>query len=108
MKKKFFKYWRIALEIIFWPVVILIAVGFAERVLLYRQEPGTKTDGGWQQLMVKLQEITDEATGQIVIDQPLLERIQRYAFTYGNGGWESRLVGIFGRSLGPRLDQNLG
>jgi hypothetical protein len=88
--------------------MITIELNDAEKVLLYRQEPGTKSDGGWQQLMVKLQEITDEATGRIVIDQPLLERIQRYAFSYGNGGWESRLVGIFGRSLGPRLDQNLG
>lgn len=34
-------------------------------------------------------------------------RIRMYAFKYGKGGWESRLVAAFGRHLGPKLDLEL-
>jgi len=74
-----------------------------ELELLFRQDPATKDDGGWQRLLVTLQELTDETTGEIVIPPRIIERIQRYAFDYGQGGWEERLVGIFGRNLGDRL-----
>ncbi len=30
-----------------------------------------------------------------------------YAFKYGNGGWESRLLAAFGQHLGSRLDLGL-
>jgi hypothetical protein len=56
--------------------------------------------------MVTLQERCDRATSEISLTARLRERIRRYAFSYGNGGWEIRLVSIFGRHLGPRLDQD--
>jgi hypothetical protein len=31
------------------------------------------------------------------------EEIVRYAFGYQHGGWQDRLVAIFGRTLGPEL-----
>lgn len=78
----------------------------AEEVrILFEQDPFTKDDGGWQRLLVTLQELTDQPTGEITIPPRILERIRRYAFSYGNGGWENRLTSIFGRTLGARLDQ---
>lgn len=71
--------------------------------ILCKQDPATKEDGGWQRLLVTLQELTDESTLAITIPPRIMERIHRYAFTYGNGGWESRLLAIFGRTLGPSL-----
>lgn len=75
----------------------------AELEILFRQDPATKDDGGWQRLLITLQELTDPDTGEIEIPPRILERIRRYAFEYGNGGWESRLTSVFGRTLGPTL-----
>lgn len=77
----------------------------AERRSLFKQAAATEKDGGWQSLMVGLQRKCDQQTGAIAIDEADVEKIRRYAFTYGNGGWESRLVAIFGRQLGPKLDK---
>lgn len=70
---------------------------------LDRQAPKTKSYGGWQQLLVTLQDQLDRSSGCLVLSPPLLERIQRYAFRYRNGGWQARLKRIFGRTLGPTL-----
>jgi hypothetical protein len=74
-----------------------------EQNILNRQDPATESDGGFQRLMVTLQYSLDEKTGVIEIPDIVLERIPRYAFDYGNGGWESRLKGIFSRTLGETL-----
>ncbi len=87
--------------------MITVTINEEEREILYRQEPSSKLDGGWQRLLVTLQELTNEANGEITIPPIILERIQRYAFSYGNGGWEDRLKSIFGRTLGDRLDGNV-
>lgn len=58
-------------------------------------------------LLVTLQRLLDEQTGRISIPPHILERIARYAFKYGNGGWEDRLLSVFSRTLGRRLDGNL-
>lgn len=80
--------------------VTLTAVEIAK---LMKQDPAKKKDGGWQSLLVRLQTRVDKATGEITLTERDLERIPRYAFDYGNGGWETRLTGAFGRTLGPRL-----
>jgi len=74
-----------------------------EKNILLRQDPATETDGGFQRLLVTLQYLTDEETGVIELPDILLERIPRYAFDYGNGGWESRLKSILARTLGENL-----
>jgi hypothetical protein len=70
---------------------------------LDRQPYNTKGRGGFQHLIVTLRQRVDRTTGRLVLDGSLLERIARYAFDYGHGGWESRLQRIFSRSLGPSL-----
>ena len=75
-----------------------------EKNILQRQDPASESDGGFQNLLVTLQYLLDEKTGTIELPSILLERIPRYAFDYGNGGWEERLKSIFARTLG----QNLG
>jgi len=59
--------------------------------------------GGWQSLLEGLQGKVNSQTGEITLTDTDLERIQRYAFDYGNGGWESRLIAVFGRHLGQKL-----
>ncbi len=59
--------------------------------------------GGWQSLLEGLQRKVDYQTGEITLTDSDVERIQRYAFDYGNGGWESRLISVFGRHLGQTL-----
>lgn len=70
---------------------------------LFRQDPETKKNGGWQGLMVGMQERCDRATGRLHLSRDDLKRIPQYAFDYGNGGWESRLVMTSSRHLGPKL-----
>ena len=83
--------------------MIAVQLNADELEILFRQAPSTKDDGGWQRLLVTLQELTDHETGEITIPPRIIERIQRYAFDYGNGGWENRLTSIFARTLGGRL-----
>lgn len=59
--------------------------------------------GGWQSLLEGLQGKVNYQTGEITLTKTDLERIQRYAFDYGNGGRESRLIAVFGRHLGGKL-----
>lgn len=59
--------------------------------------------GGFQSLLRRLTNHTDFATGQLNLSADDLEKLARYVFDYGNGGWESRLVAVFGRHLGTKL-----
>ena len=74
-----------------------------EIAALDEQDPSTKSHGGWQGLLVKLQRQLDRTTGELKLDDRDQIRIPQYAFDYGQGGWEDRLVRIFGRTLGPTL-----
>ena len=77
----------------------------AEYEIVCLQDPATRDDGGYQSLLVTLQTITEEDTRMMALPVHLISRIRKYAFDYGNGGWEDRLTGIFSRHLGPGLDQ---
>jgi hypothetical protein len=83
--------------------MIIVTLNPEELSVLDRQAPSTKENGGWQNLLVTLQEKVDRKGRSIRLDVSDLERIQRYAFSYGNGGWENRLRAIFQRILGPTL-----
>lgn len=74
-----------------------------ELEILFSQDPQTKTDGGFQCLLVNLQGKVDRVTGDINLDKKDLERIPRYAFDYKQGGWENMLMRIFSRVLGIKL-----
>ena|ERR1035441_4842349 len=80
-----------------------VILNAAEIEILFRQDPATQRNGGYQSLLVRLQRNTDRTTGALTLTTKDLERIPRYAFDYGNGGWEGRLMGIFQRHLGARL-----
>lgn len=74
-----------------------------EYKVLWRQDPATEKKGGFQKLLVRLQKQTNTALQTVRLEDKDLEEIPRYAFDYGNGSWESRLIAIFGRTLGPKL-----
>ena len=74
---------------------------------LLRQEPNTAGDGGFQRLLVKLQEQLNLETKELQLDDDDLRRIPQYAFDYRQGGWQDRLELIFCRTLGPRLGRNV-
>ena len=59
-----------------------------------------------QGLLVGLQKRTNKTTGHLTVTATDLEQIQRYAFGYKRGGWQTRLLAIFGRTLGPKLNGN--
>jgi hypothetical protein len=71
--------------------------------ILDRQDPTTENDGGFQQLLVELQSLLNRRIGALALSDEHKEKIPRYAFDYKNGGWESRLKGIFSRTLGNNL-----
>ncbi len=80
----------------------------AETAALDRQARSSKGKGGWQGLLVTLQDRVNRRDGSLILEPSDIERIHRYAFLYGNGGWEHRLRAIFSASLGPELGQHLG
>ena len=59
--------------------------------------------GGFEGLMRRLQKQVNHATGEIKVSDDDLAEIQRCAFDYKQGGFEDRLVFIFGRVLGPKF-----
>ncbi|MFM9978853.1 MAG: hypothetical protein ACKVOP_12525 [Sphingomonadaceae bacterium] len=73
-----------------------------EQAELSKQDPQTRSDGGFQSLLVSLHNLV-QPNGDLTLTPDHLERIPRYAFDYGNGGWENTLVGIFSRHLGAKL-----
>ena len=59
--------------------------------------------GGFESLIRRLQKQVNHATAEIKLTDKDLDDIQRCAFDYKDGGFETRLVTIFGRVLGPKL-----
>lgn len=80
-----------------------ITLNASEMRVLFRQDPRTESDGGYQGLLVGLQGKIDQSSGELTLSDQELEQIPRYAFDYGNGGWEERLKDIFSRHLGADL-----
>lgn len=80
-----------------------VVLNEAEYEVLLRQDPTTRDNGGYQRFLVSLQERTNEQTMELELTDEDLEKIPRYAFDYGQGGWEDRLIHIFGRHLGASL-----
>lgn len=74
-----------------------------ERNLLFKQAPQSELGGGFQKLLVRLQRQYDKDSKEIKLYKADLEKIGRYAYKYKKGGWQKRLVCIFGRHLGVKL-----
>ena len=73
--------------------------------LMLQPDPASRSEGGFQRLLLTLQDNTDPNTKILVLPVHLIEKINRYAFDYGQGEWERTLKRIFSRSLGDGLDQ---
>lgn len=72
---------------------------------LSEQDPASRGGGGFQALLVNLQErVTDDMHLDLTVQDR--ERIARYAHDYRSGGWQGRLRKIFGRSLGNNLGRD--
>lgn len=74
----------------------LITISSIGIKILNKPTPGR---GGWQSLMRLLRRKLDSRTGIMVLTNLEIDRIFRYAYAYGNGGWEKRLRRIFGSHL---------
>lgn len=74
-----------------------------EMQALQGPEPQTGNDGGWQSLLVRLNNRLNRTTGEITLSAQELEKMRRYAFQHGNGAWHGHLITVFGRSLGSDL-----
>ena len=82
---------------------MIITLTTQEMSILFQQDPSTKDNGGFQNFLISLQEKIKPTNRVIDLTTSDLEKIPRYAFDYGNGGWEDRLKGIFKGSLGTSL-----
>ena len=59
--------------------------------------------GGYQSLLERFQRQLNRDTLELYLSDDDLEKIPRYAYDYGQGGWQNRLEDIFSRELGPGL-----
>jgi hypothetical protein len=75
-----------------------------ELSLLKMQHPKTARGGGFQACLVALGRRVDGASYELDLNEQDLEKINRYATKYGQGGYETRMFKIFGRTLGSQLD----
>ncbi|MGH7489656.1 MAG: aspartyl-tRNA synthetase [bacterium] len=62
--------------------------------------------GGFETFLRKLQDELNHATGAVKLSAEDLDYIPHAAFDYTDGGFEGRLLKIFGRVLGPRLGRD--
>ena len=83
-----------------------IRLNAAELAALFQQDPKTRSAGGFQGLLVGLQDGCDKVTGVLTVSAKQRLRIRNYAFNCGRGGWQNRLIAMFGRHFGPQLDRN--
>jgi MinD-like ATPase involved in chromosome partitioning or flagellar assembly len=86
--------------------VITVDLKPEEHRALFEQNPGSRSGGGFQALLVSLQEKV-KAESRIELSVQDRERIARYAHDYKSGGWQGRLRKIFGRSLGENLGRDV-
>ena len=82
---------------------MFIVLNADESALLDRQDQSTAGDGGFQSMLVGFQKALRRGTSELKLTEDDVQRIARYAFDFKNGGWQTRLVGIFGRTLGANL-----
>lgn len=70
---------------------------------LFKQDPKSRSKGGFQGLLVGLQKNYTVNKRKLFIDPATAVKIRKYAFGYKNGGWQLRLLRIFSRAMGRDL-----
>ena len=78
-----------------------------ELALLDEQDPSTAGDGGFQRFIVGLQKRVRRGTSELILEDDDQEAIAHHAFDIGQGGFQTRLVKILGRTLGPNLGREV-
>lgn len=66
---------------------------------LFLQDPSSARDGGFQHFLVDLQQKARRPSLEIKLDDDDIERIRAYAADSKKGGWQKRILIIFGRVL---------
>lgn len=74
----------------------------SEEVETLLDETAIKGTGGWQSLWGALQKRFDKSSGHITLTPELRARIYHYYHSYGQGGWQNRVMRVFRREL-PHL-----
>jgi hypothetical protein len=80
-----------------------IKLTYGELKLLLKQDPESAGGGGFQNYLVQLGYRVDDESGELELDSEELSKITKYATEYGEGGFQSRIRKIFGRTLGQPL-----
>ncbi len=70
-----------------------------ERAELFQQDPQTANDGGFQNFLIHLQKQYRPWPMKIDLDEDDIDRIRKYAADSKHGGWQKRILNIFGRVL---------
>ena len=70
-----------------------------ESATLFQQDPSSASDGGFQNFIVRLQKQYRKGPQEIRLDDDDIERIREYAANSKQGGWQTRVLAIFGRVL---------
>ena len=83
-----------------WGNWYFIELNTEEVAELLREVNGT---GGFEGFLRRLQKQVNHSTRNIKLNEKDLADIPHYAFDFTQGGWEDRLIAIFGRALGPTL-----
>lgn len=66
-----------------------------QKKALYQVDPNSRRNGGFQSLLVSLQEKYNPHASIIDLNAQEIERIKRYSKKYRNGGWQNTLKAIF-------------
>ena len=66
---------------------------------LFRKDPATAGDGGFQKFIVDLQQKVRRPLSEIRLEDDDIDRIRQYASDSTRGGWQTRVLTIFGRVL---------
>ncbi|UOG31798.1 hypothetical protein [Leptospira noguchii] len=67
----------------------------SQKSALYKVDPNSRRNGGFQSLLVSLQEKCNPHGNSIELNIHEIERIKRYSQKYRNGGWQNTLKTIF-------------
>jgi hypothetical protein len=62
--------------------------------------------GGFQTFIKRLQSQVNHATSEVRLTDDDVSDLQHYAFDFKQGGFQDRLIAIFGRTLGPKLGRD--
>lgn len=82
-------------------VVATTRVKLSESLLQRIREREVSGEGGFQELVRKLQKDCIKEDGYLELPSDLRQRVEHYAYAYGSGGWQNLL-----RELVAEIDQS--